>query len=76
VLLLILLDLAQVTFKGGFTDSTHVQPSYLVGWILLADVILQFLIDVVLITLYRASGVSEGGPGGSPAADPPPGASD
>jgi hypothetical protein len=76
VLVLFVFALASVAFKRGFTDSTHVQPSYLVAWLLLADVLLQFLIDVVLLTLYRAIGFSAGGPGGLPAADPPPEAPD
>ena len=48
-------------FKSGFTDSTHVQPLYLVAW-LLAGTLSIFLADAVLLTLYRTTPLSAGAP--------------
>jgi hypothetical protein len=60
VLLLFLPQLAAVAFKRGFTDATHVQPTYLVAWALVG-VLLQFVGDVVLLTLYRSTSLSGDG---------------
>jgi hypothetical protein len=60
VLLLFLPELAAVAFKNGFTDATHIQPTYLVAWALVGA-LLQFVGDVVLLTLYRATPLSAGG---------------
>ncbi len=67
--------LVSAAFDSGFTDSTHVQPAYLVAW-LLAGTLVQFLTDSVLITLYRRTPVSAAGSDGPPEASRPPGASD
>jgi hypothetical protein len=56
-------------FDHGFTDSTHVQPTYLVAWEL-ALALLTFASDVLLLTLYRRTRFSAGGSAGSPAAPP------
>jgi hypothetical protein len=66
VVLLLLIALTLVAFANGFTDSSHVQPSYLVAW-LLVGVLLDFLSDVVLLTLYRATPLN-GGESADPAA--------
>jgi hypothetical protein len=70
VVLLVLVALTLVAFTNGFTDASHVQPSYLVAW-LLVGVLLDFLSDVVLLTLYRATPLSAGGSGDPPAASHP-----
>ncbi len=77
VVLLVLLFAALTfgAFANGFTDASHVQPSYLVAW-LLVGVLLDFLGDVVLLTLYRATPLSAAGSAGPPAASHPPEASD
>jgi hypothetical protein len=67
--LVLVSELAALAFKNGFTDSTHVQPSYLAAW-LLVGVLLQFVTDVVLLTLYRGTRLSEAAPSGSSAAPP------
>jgi hypothetical protein len=65
--LVLLSEFAALAFKNGFTDSTHVQPSYLAAW-LLVGVLLQFVTDAVLLTLYRGTRLSEASPAGSSAA--------
>lgn len=76
VLLVFYLPLVvSAAFNSGFTDSTHVQPAYLVAW-LLAGTLIQFLTDSVLITLFRRTPLSATGSDGPPAASRPPGASD
>lgn len=62
--LILLSEFAALAFKNGFTDSTHVQPSYLGAW-LLVGVLLQFVTDAVLLTLYRGTRISEAVPAGS-----------
>jgi hypothetical protein len=62
-------------FSSGFTDSTHVQPLYLVAW-LLAGTLATFVTDAVLLTLYRTTPLSAGGSGGPPAGNRSSGASD
>jgi hypothetical protein len=56
-------------FDSGFTDSTHVQPTYLVAWEL-AVALLMFLTDVLVLTLYRRTRLSAGGSAGSRATPP------
>ena len=73
-LLIFLPQLADSAFHNGFTDATHVQASYLVAWSLVG-VLLQFAGDVVLLTLYRDTRLSEAGSAGPPEASRPPGAS-
>ncbi len=68
--LIMLSELAALAFKNGFTDSSHVQPSYLAAW-LLVGVLLQFVTDVVLLTVYRGTRLSEAVPAGSSAASRP-----
>ncbi len=60
--------LVAAAFTRGFTDSSHVQPTYLGAWELVGALIV-FVTDVVLITLYRGTrlGLTAGGSGGSPA---------
>jgi hypothetical protein len=52
--------LAVIAFANGFTDASHVQPSYLAAWVLVS-VLLDFLNDALLLPLYRATPLSEGG---------------
>jgi hypothetical protein len=73
LLLLVLLTL--IAFTNGFTDASHVQPSYLVAW-LLVGVLIDFLSDVVLLTLYRATPLSAGGSADPSAGPHPPAPSD
>jgi hypothetical protein len=79
--LLLVVALTLVAFSNGFTDSDHVQPSYLVAW-LLVGVLTDFLSDVVLLTLFRATplrgeeAVSAAAPSDPPEAPRPPAASD
>jgi hypothetical protein len=78
VVVIVLLLLAALTlgaFANGFTDASHVQPSYLVAW-LLVGVLLDYLSDVVLLTLYRATPLNADGSAGPAEAIHPPGASD
>jgi hypothetical protein len=75
VALLLLVAITLVAFTNGFTDASHVQPSYLVAW-LLVGVLIDFLSDVVLLTLYRATPLSAGGSADPSAASRPPAASD
>jgi hypothetical protein len=72
LVVLLVVVLVGAAFMRGFTDSSHVQPTYLGAWELVGA-LLQFAIDVVLITLYRATrlGLSGGGSGDSPAAPSP-----
>ena len=56
--LILLSEFAALAFENGFTDSTHVQPSYLGAW-LLVGVLLQFVTDAVLLTLYRGTRIRE-----------------
>jgi hypothetical protein len=67
--------LVSAAFESGFTDSTHVQPLYLVAW-LLAGTLVMFLADAVLLTLYRSTPLSAGGSAAPPEASRPSGASD
>lgn len=67
--------LVSAAFENGFTDSTHVQPAYLVAW-LLAGTLLNFLNDVVLVTLYRRTPLSAGGSADPSEASRPSGGSD
>lgn len=64
-----------IAFTNGFTDSTHVQPSYLLAW-LLTGVLLDFASDVVLLVLYRSTPLSAAGSAGPPEASRPSEASD
>lgn len=78
--LLLIVALTLVAFSNGFTDSDHVQPSYLVAW-LLVGVLTDFLSDVVLLTLFRATPLGNGAlsaaaPDDPSAAPRPPEASD
>jgi hypothetical protein len=79
--LLLIVALTLVAFSNGFTDSDHVQPSYLVAW-LLVGVLTGFLGDVVLLTLFRATpppdagAISAAAPAGPPEGPRPPEASD
>jgi drug/metabolite transporter (DMT)-like permease len=54
-------------FVRGFRDATHVQPGYLGAW-LLVNVLIGFVIDVLLLTLYRSTPLSEAGSGDRPEA--------
>jgi len=75
VALLLLVAITLVAFTNGFTDASHVQPSYLVAR-LLVGVLIDFLSDVVLLTLYRATPLSAGGSADPSAASRPPAPSD
>jgi hypothetical protein len=62
---LVVLQLAWAAFVRGFHDSTHVQPTYLVAWNLVS-ILIVFVTDIVLLTLYRGTrGLSGGGSGAS-----------
>lgn len=74
IALLFVAELFALAFSRGFTDSTHVQPPYLASW-LLVGVLLAFVTDVVLLTLYRATRISAGGSGDPSAGRDRPGAS-
>jgi hypothetical protein len=73
--LLFATQIAAIAFATGFTDSTHVQPTYLVAWLLVL-VLLDFASDALLITIYRDTRLSADGSGGPPAPSHPPEASD
>jgi hypothetical protein len=77
IVVLLVVVLVTAAFMDGFTDSSHVQPTYLGAWELVGA-LLQFAIDVVLLTLYRETrlGLSAGGSGDSPGAPSPGGPSD
>jgi hypothetical protein len=75
LVLLLVVALTLVAFSNGFTDSDHVQPSYLVAW-LLVGVLTDFLSDVVLLTLFRATPLSAAAPADPSEAPRPPEASD
>jgi hypothetical protein len=59
LLLFIASALAYGAFTNGFTDSTHVQATYLGAWELV-EALVVFVTDVVLLTLYRRTRLSEG----------------
>jgi hypothetical protein len=69
LIVLIVSILLAAAFTHGFTDSSHVQPTYLGAWELVGA-LLVFVTDVVLIALYRRTrlGLSADGSGGSPEA--------
>jgi hypothetical protein len=73
--LLFATQIAAIAFATGFTDSTHVQPTYLVAWLLVL-VLLDFVGDALLITIYRDTQLSGDGSGGPQAPSHPPEASD
>jgi hypothetical protein len=65
LVLFIVGELAYAAFTRGFTDSTHVEPGFLVAWELVGSLIV-FVTDVVLVTLYRTTrGLSAAGSAGS-----------
>jgi hypothetical protein len=66
IIVLFLSLLLEIAFANGFTDSTHVQPTYLVAWELVSALFV-FVTDVVLVTLYRGTrlGFSAAGSAGS-----------
>jgi hypothetical protein len=75
VALFLVSDLTGAAFLRGFKDATHVQPGYLGAW-LLVGVLVDFLNDVLLLTLYRRTPLSEAGSAGPPEATRSPEASD
>jgi hypothetical protein len=72
IVVLLVSVLVTAAFTHGFTDSSHVQPTYLGAWELVGA-LLVFVTDVVLLTLYRATrlGLSGDGSGDSPEAPSP-----
>jgi hypothetical protein len=44
----------QAIFDSGFEDKTYVEPTYLVAYLVVLALV-QFLIDISLVTVYRAT---------------------